>query len=157
MLETQPGGATFKDTDYDAEGMIQSVSDGNGARTDYAYVDGLLKSKTSTGAGWSHWGVKTQYGYDTEGRLAAIAHERDVMIDQYSYTSRPHSESYSYDPETGRIYERVTSEGTIGYEYDGIRALSRLKDDGKAVDYGYDASGRLAWASSPEAGVWEDG
>ena len=80
MLETQPGGATFKDTAYGAEGMVQSVTDGNGARTDYAYLDGLLKSKTSTGAGWSHWGVKTEYGYDGEGRLASIADERDVMI-----------------------------------------------------------------------------
>ena len=133
-------------------GLLQRTTDFEGRTTDFTYDSfGRLKTKTHTDPATSNTRTVT-YAYD--------ALSRTVEINDTGHGITTHE----YDPES-RLITRSTPEGTIRYEHDDLRRLTRTytgaddtdhnstASDGLAVTdtrYTYDELGRLQTVTATE-------
>jgi len=116
---------------YDAAGNLQSKTDFNSRTTLYSHdASDRLTSKTPD---IFFDTPLVNFSYTPTGRLAA-------MVDATGVTS------YTYD-QRDRVLSKSTAAGTLTYTYDPAGRRSSLRSDavdGVAVDYTWDAAGRLA-------------
>jgi RHS repeat-associated protein len=120
---------------YDAMGNLQSLTDGNGNQTSYAY-DLFNRLATATQPG----SVVTQYGYDNQGNLTLVlnAENQETL--------------YTYD-DMGRLLTTVSPDtGTTRYSYDEADNLAtKTPNNGITATYSYDDLNRLLQISYTDA------
>jgi RHS repeat-associated protein len=139
---------------YDAEGNLISRLGPAGAQTSYEYGPfDLVTVRTGP------QGSRTEFRYDHGLRLTAVAH--GGLSWRYSYDPAGRlagqtdcngaSTRYSYDP-AGQLIGRVNAVGQqVTCGYDELGHLVERVADGVTTTFGYDAAGRLARASNPDA------
>jgi YD repeat-containing protein len=120
ISRTLPAGQS-ESYSYDAVGNLQSRVDFNGKTTTYAYdSNNRLLSKTSDP---SFNALAVTFSYSATGK-------RLTMSDVSGATA------YTYDPQTDRLLQKQTPEGTLNYTYDEAANLKSLQsqDQGGASD-----------------------
>ncbi|NPE57238.1 RHS repeat-associated core domain-containing protein [Dickeya dadantii] len=113
---------------YDGEGNLTSVTDALGQRYLFRYgaFDNLLETTDPLGA-------TVRYHYNAESEFAGVTNSQG-QVWQYRFdTAGRLSEERHYD---GRVYR---------YDYDVAGQLTRrIAPDGSRLEYGYDVGGRLS-------------
>jgi len=162
---------------YDNVGNQTSVLDANQHQTQFVYDK--LGRKTSTvypdqTTDTTHYdslgrvdykldqtGVRTDYGYDGDGRLTSVTQylnfgqaNQQALVTQYGYDevgnrisqtdANQHTTKYVYD-QLGRRISRVLPAGqSESYSYDAVGNLQQKIDfNGKTTTYAYDSNNRL--------------
>ena len=117
---------------YDAVGNLQSKIDFNGKTTTYVYdSNDRLQSKTPDP---SFNAPAVAFTYSATGK-------RLTMWDVSGVTT------YTYDPQTDRLLQKQTPEGTLNYTYDvagNLKSLQSQNQNGASDAYTYDADNRLS-------------
>jgi RHS repeat-associated protein len=124
---TLPGNRTVT-YDYNARGLLASLTDWQGRITSFAYdSDGNRTNIIRPN------GIESTYVYDSAGHITSITHKKG--------TTTLLSFSYTYD-DSGRRTGVTTPEGTESYTYDGLGRLTQVSyPGGTTVSYTYDAAG----------------
>lgn len=126
---------------------LPAVDGGTQPYWEYTYYpSGLIKTKQDP------MGYKSQYEYDTIGRLTKA-------IDPSGVTDPTgHTRSYSYDSSLETVKNNIFFEKDSGqwkYLYDTSRGLVKEKQspDGKATSYTYNANNQLSAITRPGNGI----
>ena len=138
---------------YSGDGLLTSVSDGNGRMTTLAYENDLLASVTNP------LGDKVVYTYDENDRLvsAAVEGSDPYVTNTYDDKGRVIAQddadpntpltyfSYSENEKNEFIVEGTDRNGnTVKYVSDGIGRLTSVTDqNNNTVKYSYDLKGNL--------------
>ena len=177
VLFRDPNGGTWV-SGYDALGRLTSQTDPLGHATSYAY-DALGNVIAKTDA----LGFSTGFAYDPLDRLVVInypAPDAEVIFmydsrgDLLAATNSLGTTALRYDGLSRPVEVRFTFAQTVGYAYDAVGNRTRLTyadgraptslarrtghagsgdPAGRAVDYAYDAAGRLAQARDWDRGL----
>ncbi|MEZ6136991.1 MAG: FG-GAP-like repeat-containing protein [Pirellulaceae bacterium] len=151
---------------YTAAGLVESMTDPLGRRTEYVYTaNGLLESvRVAVGtsdeavrsfeydalgnqtASIDERGNRTEFEYDAMNRLTLI---READPDGDGPLSSP-TTSFEYDAK-GNVVETVDAAGSIVVNtYDPMNRLASSVDElGNQLLYGYDAEGNLTSVTDP--------
>jgi YD repeat-containing protein len=102
LTESQPGSAgaapIFKDTIYDAQGRVASVTNGNGKREDDIYdINGQLVRKLYRASGMSDPVLNVMFGYDADGRQTSVKQSKNSGTGGDLYR-----ETVAYDAQSGQ-------------------------------------------------------
>lgn len=139
--------------EYDNNGNLVELFDRNKVSTTFSY-DGLnrLVYKQNSKDGKKN-GV--QISYDKLGQTRQMADASGTTIFDYDSLGRLTTinygngirQNYSYD-KADRISNLVVTQGSakeinLGYQYDKVGRLTRVNNNGKSVNYKYDAAGKL--------------
>ncbi len=118
---------------YDTQGRVIKDTYEDGETVSYLYDNsGALATVIDSGSG-----ISTTYYYDFIDRLAKYTEKG---------TGYSHSVEYGYDAENNLSSLKETINGTLrttGYTYDDDNRLDTLTAEGHAIDYTYDALGRI--------------
>lgn len=143
-----PRAARITEYSYDANGNLQSRTDGNGQTTTYTYGPGNEQTKVTEPDG-----TTTETGYNVDGQVISqtdgdkhtTKYTRNVL-GQVTEVTDPlgRKTTKEYEP-AGNLTSVTDPEGRItSYSYDAANQLSEVSySDGKtpAVKYEYDADG----------------
>jgi len=122
---------------YNADGMLASVTDGNGK----PYLANVYDPKTGRLAKQTYGnGVVIEYGYDLLGRIALIKHDNMQFFE------------YTYDAD-GRCIASRSQEGWETYAYDADGQLTTVfYPSGTKDTFSYDPVGnRKVWGGAPSS------
>lgn len=142
--------------DYNADGDLIALTDGNGNTTRFEYGDWSLPARIHHPDG-SH----EEYAYDPAGALEKITAASGAQLEivrnaqgristmRGADDNRRRSEAhFTYDDE-GRITEARNDELTIKYQYDAEGRVTEEDQGGDIIRYAYDESGLLSGLTYP--------
>ncbi len=136
--------------EYDTSDNITRLTDRKGQTTTYTY-DLMNRLRRAT----YHDGSYTEYAYDTAGRLISVSDSVSGSI-TYTYTGTGCGTGCSAVPD--KVASETTPLGSISYTYDAIgRRTSMIVSGRPAVNYSYDANGRLIQIRTPSPLAGEGG
>ncbi len=164
--ETYTDGSTlqqdYQTYQYTDNGQVQSVKDANGNLTTYEYdgFDRLIKTRFPVPTKWIGQSSTTdyeQYEYDDNGNLVWKRTRRgDWINSHYDALNREDWKEDRIGSKTGTLENRVdytydltgrqtvisqTNGYTVSHFYDTAGRLNYTVDDGRTIDYDYDANG----------------
>ena len=156
---TGPSPATLLGYGYNQAGLLQTLTDWSNRTTTFGYdIDGNRTSIIRPN------GVTSTIGYDPAGRITSILHTKGAStLQSFAYSYYPSgnretvagpggTEFYTYDPLDRLTQVAYPGGPTVSYAYDssGNRLTQTTVSGNKttAIDYAYDAAGRLTTAGS---------
>lgn len=155
-----PDVAVETEVTYTDNGLVRTLTDGNGNVTTSTYdsLDRLVKTAypNATTAGQSSTTDVETFGYDAVGMITSITVRNDPTIRTITYdnlgrkTLGLKGDTYAYD-NLSRVTSATVGGQSISYVYDG---LGRIKSETTALGtmtYEYDAAGRRTRAKWPGA------
>lgn len=130
-----------RDNDFNADGTLARVTDGNSVVTDYGY-DALKRLVVTTqdvgGADVSTQNALTLYGYNVDDHLTSVTDPNDGTT------------TYIYDDLGSLLSQNSPDTGTTHFTYDAAGNVSTKQDaKGQSFNYSYDALNRLVLLDAP--------
>lgn len=123
---------------YNAQGLLRDVTDPLGRVTSFEYDLAGRPTKQTRPDGQS-----LQLSYDASGNVTSVTPAGSAA---HGFTYTPVDEWQSYTPPV----IPGTGTGVTSYTYNADKQVTRvLRPDGQAVDFVYDAAGRLSTTTSP--------
>ena len=115
---------------------VETVTDGQGGVTHYAYLSSTATEITDA------VGIKTQYYYDTEGKLT------QVIVDPVDVSTNPNGQGltthYAYDTDANLQSVTGPSGNSVHYSYDEQGNLTQKQDSaGNTVTYTYSSTNQV--------------
>jgi RHS repeat-associated protein len=166
-----------RDTSYDDAGLRSSVSDPNGVVTAYEYdelnrLTAVIENYQPEGTPSNEVNVRSEYGYDKNGRLLSLRDANAVLnntqyLTTYAYDdlgrlvseSDPleHTWSYTYSVSGSRTGMTDAEQVSTGYSYDGLERLVGIDyANDPDVSYAYNALGwRVEMSDGIGTTAWE--
>ena len=129
------------DYDYNVDGTLDQITDGNNSVTDYSY-DNLKRLTTTTqnlgGTDPTTQNALTQYSYDAQGNLTTVTDPNNGVT------------GYLYDDLGNLLVQGSPDTGDTLYTYDAAGNLATKTDaKGQLFSYSYDALNRLTLLDAP--------
>jgi YD repeat-containing protein len=145
--------------EYDSMGNVTSLTDANGNKTTYEYDNLNRRTKELLVDG-----SFTTYSYDANGNLASYTDPNGTIVtNTYDTLNRltkrsitrgtnvlgVTEETYSYDALGRLIGGNDDQNNVLAFEYDGLNNLTKETNNGKNVNYVYDANSNLTSLTTP--------
>ncbi len=135
-LDLTQRNASTDDSDFAADGTLDTSTDGNGVVTDYSYDN--LRRLTSSIQDMGVLNITTQYVYDVADRLVQVIDPESLSTD------------YSYDDLGNLLSQSSPDTGVTNYSYDTAgNRVSQTDARGITMSYSYDALNRLTLIDYP--------